>query len=40
MELRQRFSDHDDFVPYFASGNHRVQIYKNDNLVKTLVVNA
>jgi len=36
-EFRQGFSDHDDFV---ATGNHRVQIWKNGNLVKSLIVKA
>ena len=36
-EFRQGFSDHDDFV---ASGNHKVQIFKNGNLAKSLMVEA
>jgi nitrous oxidase accessory protein NosD len=36
INLRQRFSDHDDFAPTFGTGNHHVEIYKNGHLVKTL----
>ena len=40
VDLRQRFSDHDDYAPYFAAGNHRVQIYKNGDLIRTIFVKA
>jgi len=38
LSLRQGFSDHDDSGAYFASGKHRVEIWKNGMLVRTLVI--
>ena len=40
VDLRQRFSDHDDYAAYFATGNHRVEIWKNGEPVRTIVVKA
>ena len=40
IDLRQRFGDHDAYAHQFAAGNHRVQVYKNGNVVKSLFVKA